>query len=66
MNLNYSPSDDAFRADVSLARELPDNVLHHQRLNRDDHASRHRLLAAHHRVRFASSPTSTETEGNPA
>ncbi|BBU27825.1 acyl-CoA dehydrogenase [Burkholderia sp. THE68] len=52
MNLNYSPADDAFRAEVrtwleaSLPRALRDKVLHHKRLTRDDYASWHKLLAA--------------------
>ncbi|MFM0323088.1 acyl-CoA dehydrogenase family protein [Caballeronia glebae] len=52
MDLSYSPAHDAFRADVriwleaSLPRALRDKVLHHKRLNRDDYASWHKLLAA--------------------
>jgi alkylation response protein AidB-like acyl-CoA dehydrogenase len=52
MDLDYSPADNAFRADVrawldaSLPRALRDKVLGHKRLNRDDYASWHKLLAA--------------------
>ncbi len=52
MNLDYSPADDAFRADVrawleaSLPRALRDKVFHHKRLSREDFASWHRLLGA--------------------
>ena len=44
MNLDYSPADDAFRADIrawleaNLPRELSDKVLNHKRLNREDFA----------------------------
>jgi alkylation response protein AidB-like acyl-CoA dehydrogenase len=52
MDLDYSPADDAFRADVriwleaNLPRALRDKVLDHKRLNRDDYASWHKLLGA--------------------
>lgn len=52
MDLDYSPADEAFRADVrawleaSLPRLLRDKVLKHKRLNRDDYAGWHKLLAA--------------------
>ncbi|SAL44607.1 acyl-CoA dehydrogenase family protein [Caballeronia telluris] len=52
MDLNYSPADDAFRAEIrtwlgaNLPHELRDKVLHHKRLNRDDYASWHKLLGA--------------------
>ncbi|WP_321801217.1 acyl-CoA dehydrogenase family protein [Caballeronia sp. J97] len=52
MNLGYTPADDAFRAGIrtwleaSLPRALRDKVLNHKRLNRDDYASWHKLLAA--------------------
>ncbi|MDR5738112.1 acyl-CoA dehydrogenase family protein [Caballeronia sp. LZ016] len=52
MDLDYSPADNAFRADVrawleaSLPRALRDKVLGHKHLNRDDYASWHKLLAA--------------------
>ena len=50
MNLNYSPADDAFRADIrawldaNLPQALRTKVLEHKRLNRDDYASWHKLL----------------------
>jgi alkylation response protein AidB-like acyl-CoA dehydrogenase len=50
MNLDYTPADDAFRADVrawleaNLPREPRGKVHHHKRLNREDFASWHRLL----------------------
>lgn len=50
MNLDYSPPDDAFRADIrawleaNLPRELSDKVLNHKRLNREDFAGWHKLL----------------------
>src|SRR5258708_34063992 len=50
MNLDYSPADDAFRADIrawleaNLPRELSDKVLNHKRLNREDFAGWHKLL----------------------
>ena len=50
MDLNYSPADDAFRADIrawleaNLPDELRDKVLNHKRLNRDDYANWHKLL----------------------
>ena len=50
MDLNYSPADDAFRADIrawleaNLPHALRDKVLEHKRLNRDDYASWHKLL----------------------
>ncbi|HDR9156658.1 TPA: acyl-CoA dehydrogenase family protein [Burkholderia vietnamiensis] len=50
MDLNYSPADDAFRADVrawleaNLPHALRAKVLDHKRLNRDDFASWHRIL----------------------
>jgi alkylation response protein AidB-like acyl-CoA dehydrogenase len=52
MNLDYSPEDDAFRADVrawldaNLSPALRDKVLNHKRLNREDYAGWHRLLGA--------------------
>lgn len=52
MDLNYSPADEAFRADIrawletNLPHPLRDKVLHHKRLNRDDFASWHKLLGA--------------------
>jgi alkylation response protein AidB-like acyl-CoA dehydrogenase len=52
MDLNYSPADEAFRADIrtwleaSLPHALRDKVLNHKRLNRDDYASWHKLLGA--------------------
>jgi alkylation response protein AidB-like acyl-CoA dehydrogenase len=52
MDLNYTPADDAFRADIRawLAANLPatlrDKVLQHKRLNRDDYASWHALIGA--------------------
>ncbi|MEA3127184.1 MAG: hypothetical protein QOD67_4203 [Caballeronia sp.] len=50
MDLNYSPADDAFRADIrawldaNLPLALRTKVLEHKRLNRDDYASWHKLL----------------------
>jgi alkylation response protein AidB-like acyl-CoA dehydrogenase len=50
MDLNYSPADDAFRADIrtwldaNLPHTLRDKVLNHKRLNRDDYANWHKLL----------------------
>ncbi|CAN7411130.1 acyl-CoA dehydrogenase family protein [Caballeronia sp. LjRoot34] len=50
MDLNYSPADDAFRADIrawldaNLPQALRTKVLDHKRLNRDDFASWHKLL----------------------
>jgi len=50
MDLNYSPADDAFRADIrawldaNLPQALRAKVLDHKRLNRDDYASWHKLL----------------------
>ncbi|WP_454874691.1 acyl-CoA dehydrogenase family protein [Paraburkholderia xenovorans] len=50
MNLDYSPADSAFRADIcawleaNLPRELSDKVLNHKRLSRADFASWHKLL----------------------
>jgi hypothetical protein len=50
MNLNYSPADDAFRADIrtwldaNLPQALRAKVLDHKRLSRDDYASWHKLL----------------------
>ena len=50
MDLNYSPVDDAFRADIrtwldaNLPQALRAKVLDHKRLNRDDYASWHKLL----------------------
>ncbi|MFC0402105.1 acyl-CoA dehydrogenase family protein [Paraburkholderia rhizosphaerae] len=50
MDLNTTPAEDAFRADIrawlesNLPHALRDKVLHHKRLNRDDYASWHRLL----------------------
>jgi alkylation response protein AidB-like acyl-CoA dehydrogenase len=52
MDLNFSPADDAFRADIrawldaNLPRALRDKVLNHKRLDRDDYASWHKLLGA--------------------
>jgi alkylation response protein AidB-like acyl-CoA dehydrogenase len=52
MDLDYSPADDAFRADIrtwleaNLPQALRDKVLNHKRLKRDDYASWHRLLGA--------------------
>lgn len=52
MDLDYSPADDAFRADIRawLEANLPEplrrKVLSHQRLNREDYASLHRVLGA--------------------
>lgn len=52
MDLDYSPADDAFRADIRawLEANLPEplrrKVLSHQRLNREDYASWHRVLGA--------------------
>jgi alkylation response protein AidB-like acyl-CoA dehydrogenase len=51
MDLNYSPQDDAFRADVRafLAAHLPadlrDKVLQHRRLGKDDYVRWHRIVA---------------------
>jgi alkylation response protein AidB-like acyl-CoA dehydrogenase len=50
MDLNYSPADDAFRADIRawldahLPQALRAKVLDHKRLSRDDYASWHKLL----------------------
>jgi alkylation response protein AidB-like acyl-CoA dehydrogenase len=50
MDLNYSPADDAFRADIrawldaNLPQALRAKVLDHKRLSRDDYASWHKLL----------------------
>jgi alkylation response protein AidB-like acyl-CoA dehydrogenase len=50
MDLNYSPADDAFRADIrawldaNLPQALRAKVLDHKRLDRDDYASWHKLL----------------------
>ncbi|MFC5430326.1 acyl-CoA dehydrogenase family protein [Paraburkholderia denitrificans] len=50
MDLDYSPADDAFRADIrawleaNLPQALRDKVLNHKRLSRDDIVSWHRLL----------------------
>src|SRR5260370_42471550 len=50
MALNYSPADDAFRADIrawldaNLPQALRAKVLDHKRLSRDDYASWHKLL----------------------
>ena len=50
MDLNYSPADDAFRADIrawldaNLPQALRTKVLDHKRLSRDDYASWHKLL----------------------
>ncbi|WP_438393463.1 acyl-CoA dehydrogenase family protein [Caballeronia sp. DA-9] len=50
MDLNYSPADDAFRADIrawldaNLPQALRSKVLDHKRLSRDDYASWHKLL----------------------
>jgi alkylation response protein AidB-like acyl-CoA dehydrogenase len=50
MDLNYSPADDAFRADIrgwldaNLPQALRAKVLEHKRLIRDDYASWHKLL----------------------
>jgi alkylation response protein AidB-like acyl-CoA dehydrogenase len=50
MDLNYSPADDAFRADIrawldaNLPQALRIKVLDHKRLSRDDYASWHKLL----------------------
>jgi len=50
MNLDYSPTETAFRAEIrvwleaNLPRELSKKVLNHKRLNRDDFASWHKLL----------------------
>jgi alkylation response protein AidB-like acyl-CoA dehydrogenase len=50
MDLNYSPADSAFRADIrawldaNLPHALRAKVLDHKRLNRDDYASWHKLL----------------------
>ncbi|KIG04722.1 acyl-CoA dehydrogenase family protein [Caballeronia concitans] len=52
MDINYSPADDAFRADVrawleaNLPRVLRDKVLHHKRLNGEDYANWHKLLGS--------------------
>ena len=51
MNLDYSPADDAFRADIrawleaNLPRELSDKVLNHKRLSREDFARWHKIVA---------------------
>jgi alkylation response protein AidB-like acyl-CoA dehydrogenase len=50
MDLNYSPADDAFRADIrawldaNLPQALRAKVLDHKRLNREDYASWHKQL----------------------
>lgn len=50
MDLDYSPADDAFRAEIrawleaNLPQAVRDKVLNHKRLNRDDIASWHKLL----------------------
>ncbi|KQR85963.1 pimeloyl-CoA dehydrogenase large subunit [Burkholderia sp. Leaf177] len=50
MDLNYSPANDAFRADIrawldaNLPQALRNKVLDHKRLSRDDYASWHKLL----------------------
>lgn len=50
MDLDYSPADDAFRADIrawleaNLPRTLRAKVLDHKRLDREDYASWHRIL----------------------
>ncbi|MDR5804642.1 acyl-CoA dehydrogenase family protein [Caballeronia sp. LZ001] len=50
MNLDHSPADEAFRADIrnwleaSLPRALRDKVLNHKRLTREDFANWHKLL----------------------
>jgi alkylation response protein AidB-like acyl-CoA dehydrogenase len=50
MDLNYSPADDAYRADIrawleaNLPQALRAKVLDHKRLSRDDYASWHKLL----------------------
>ncbi|CAH2808400.1 MAG: Acyl-CoA dehydrogenase, long-chain specific (EC [uncultured Caballeronia sp.] len=50
MDLNYSPADDTFRADIrawldaNLPQALRTKVLEHKRLNRNDYASWHKLL----------------------
>jgi alkylation response protein AidB-like acyl-CoA dehydrogenase len=50
MDLNYSPADDAFRAeirawlDANLPQALRTKVLDHKRLSRDDYAGWHKLL----------------------
>jgi len=50
MDLNYSPAEDAFRADIrawldaNLPQALRTKVLDHKRLSRDDYASWHKLL----------------------
>jgi alkylation response protein AidB-like acyl-CoA dehydrogenase len=50
MDLNYSPADDAFRADIrawldaNLPQALRAKVLDHKRLSLDDYASWHKLL----------------------
>ena len=50
MNLDYSPTETAFRAEIrvwleaNLPRELSEKVLNHKRLNREDFASWHKLL----------------------
>jgi alkylation response protein AidB-like acyl-CoA dehydrogenase len=52
MDLNYTPADDAFRADIrawlgaNLPPALRDKVLQHKRLNREDYASWHALIGA--------------------
>jgi len=52
MDLDYSPADDAFRADIrawleaNLPRALRAKVLNHKRLNREDYASWHRMVGA--------------------
>lgn len=44
MNLDYSPTETAFRAEIrvwleaNLPRELSEKVLNHKRLNREDFA----------------------------
>jgi len=50
MDLDYSPADEAFRAEIrawleaNLPQHVRDKVLNHKRLNRDDIASWHKLL----------------------
>ncbi|WP_233862827.1 acyl-CoA dehydrogenase family protein [Paraburkholderia adhaesiva] len=50
MDLDYSPADEAFRAEVrdwleaNLPQTIREKVLNHKRLNRDDFASWHKLL----------------------
>ncbi|KMY86252.1 putative acyl-CoA dehydrogenase oxidoreductase [Candidatus Paraburkholderia calva] len=53
MDLNYSPADDAFCAEVRawleahLPHALRAKVLEHKRLSRDDYSSWHKLLGVH-------------------